>query len=57
MDTTVNALKNLYTALGGTNADVVNISTIPDMVNAIATQVAANAEANATANESAETNP
>lgn len=40
MDTTVKALQNLYTALGGTAADVENISTIPDMVNAIATHVA-----------------
>ena len=40
MDTTVNALKNLYTALGGTATDVGNLTTIPDMVNAIATHVA-----------------
>lgn len=39
MDTTVNALKNLYTALGGTAADVENITTIPDMVNAIASHI------------------
>lgn len=45
MDTTVKALQNLYTALGGDAADVENLSTIPDMVNAIATQVAANAAA------------
>lgn len=45
MDTTVKALQNLYTALGGTAADVENISTIPEMVNAIAAQVAANAAA------------
>lgn len=37
MDTTVNALKNLYVALGGTAADVANLVTIPDMINAIAT--------------------
>lgn len=43
MDTTVKALQNLYVALGGTAADVENLTTIPDMVNAIATQVAANA--------------
>lgn len=42
MDTTVEALKNLYAALGGTAADVADITLIPDMVNAIATQVAAN---------------
>lgn len=45
MDTTVKALQNLYTALGGDAAEVENISTIPDMVNAIATQVTANAAA------------
>lgn len=39
MDTTVKALQNLYTALGGTAADVENLSTIPDMINAIATHV------------------
>ena len=36
MDTTVNALKNLYVALGGTAADVANLVTIPDMIDAIA---------------------
>jgi hypothetical protein len=45
MDTTVKALQNLYTALGGEAADVENLLTIPDMVNAIAAQVAANAAA------------
>lgn len=43
MDTTVDALKNLYEALGGTSADVQNITLIPDMINAIAAQVTANA--------------
>lgn len=33
--TTVNALKNLYTALGGDPADVADISTNPDMINAL----------------------
>lgn len=33
--TTVNALKNLYTALGGDSADVADISTNPDMINAL----------------------
>lgn len=42
MDTTVDALKNLYVALGGTASDVANITLIPDMVNAIAAQVSAN---------------
>lgn len=40
MDTTVIALKNLYVALGGTAADVADISLIPDMINAIATVAA-----------------
>ena len=44
MDTTVDALKNLYVALGGTAADVANITLIPDMINALAT-VAASATA------------
>ena len=36
MNSTVNALKALYVALGGTAADVANITLIPDMINAIA---------------------
>lgn len=36
MDTTVVALQNLYVALGGEAADVANIVTIPEMINAIA---------------------
>lgn len=44
MDTTIDALKNLYVALGGTAADVADITIIPDMINAIAT-VAASATA------------
>lgn len=47
MDRTVDALKALYVALGGTASDVADIVIIPDMINAIATQVAANAEASA----------
>lgn len=43
MDNTVDALKNLYVALGGTAADVADIVLIPDMINAIAAQVEANA--------------
>lgn len=38
MDTTVDALKALYVALGGTASNVANITLIPDMINAIATQ-------------------
>ncbi len=36
MDRTVNALKNLYVAFGGSADDVVSITTIPDMINAMA---------------------
>lgn len=36
MDRTVDALKNLYVALGGEAADVADITLIPDMINAIA---------------------
>ena len=36
MDTTVEALKNLYAALGGTADDVADITLIPDMINALA---------------------
>ena len=36
MDTTVKALQNLYVALGGTAADVANLVTIPDMIDALA---------------------
>lgn len=39
MDTNVQALKNLYAALGGDPADVADISTNADMINAIATHV------------------
>lgn len=37
MNTTVDALKALYVALGGSADDVANIVLIPDMINAIAT--------------------
>ena len=40
MDNTIDALKNLYVALGGTADDVVDIVIIPDMINAIAAHVA-----------------
>lgn len=41
MDNTIAALQNLYAALGGTPSDVANLTTIPDMINAIATHVGA----------------
>lgn len=41
MDNTITALQALYAALGGTAADVANMNTIPEMINAIATYVAA----------------
>lgn len=50
MDTTVDALKNLYVALGGSADDVVNIVLIPDMINAITT-VAASVKTAATTAE------
>ena len=37
MTTTIEALQNLYVAKGGTLADVADIVTIPDMINALAT--------------------
>lgn len=37
MDTTVDALKALYVALGGTASDVADVVIIPDMINAITT--------------------
>ena len=43
MDRTVDALKKLYVALGGSAEDVVNITLIPDMINAIAGVVASKA--------------
>lgn len=35
MTTTIEALKNLYVALGGTASDVEDINIIPDMINAL----------------------
>lgn len=40
MDTTIDALKNLYVALGGTASTVVDVTLIPDMINAIASLIA-----------------
>ena len=39
MDNNITALQGLYVALGGQLEDVENITTIPDMINAIATVV------------------
>lgn len=36
MTSTIEALQNLYVALGGELADVADLVTIPDMINAIA---------------------
>lgn len=44
MDTTVDALKNLYVALGGDADDVAGVTLIPDMINAIATVAASTIE-------------
>lgn len=42
MDNTITALQAIYVALGGTAADVQNITIIPDMLNAIAQQITEN---------------
>lgn len=39
MDNTIQALQNLYVALGGTASDVADLTIIPDMINAIAAHV------------------
>lgn len=44
MNSTVEALKAIYVALGGSADDVANITLIPDMLNAIATVVASTIE-------------
>lgn len=44
MDMTVDALKNLYVALGGKTADVADMTLIPDVINAIATVAASTVE-------------
>lgn len=41
MDTTVDALKTLYAAYGGSSETVANLVTIPDMINALAALIAA----------------
>lgn len=40
MDNTIDALRNLYAALGGDTEDVADLVIIPDLINAIATQAA-----------------
>ena len=45
MDTTIIALRNLYVAMGGTAADVANLSLIPDLINAIAELISSGATA------------
>ena len=42
MNMTVNALKNVYAAMGGNLDDVKNVATIPEMINAITTLVDGN---------------
>ena len=37
MNTTIEALQDLYVAKGGTLSDVENITTIPDMIEALST--------------------
>ncbi len=41
MDNTITALQTLYASLGGTAADVAELNTIPEMINAIAAYIAA----------------
>jgi hypothetical protein len=40
MDNTITALQALYAAFGGTAADVANMNTIPELINAIAALIA-----------------
>ena len=54
MDTTVMALANLYAALGGDPADVADITTIPEMINAIASHVSSGGAAELPAVEAAD---
>lgn len=48
MDNTIDALKNLYVALGGTAENVADIVIIPDMINAIAALITSKATAEST---------
>ena len=45
MDNTIDALRNLYVALGGQATTVANLVIIPDLINAIATLVSSGATA------------
>lgn len=42
MDNTLDALRNLYAALGGTAPNVANLVIIPDLINAIAALITTN---------------
>jgi hypothetical protein len=43
MDNTLDALRALYVALGGTASDVADLVIIPDLINAIATLISSGA--------------
>lgn len=43
MDNTIDALRALYVALGGSADDVANLVIIPDLINAIAAYIASGA--------------
>lgn len=45
MDNTLDALRNLYVAMGGDLEDVENLVIIPDLINAIATLISSGATA------------
>lgn len=45
MDKTIDALRNLYVALGGDADDVANLVIIPELINAIAALIASGATA------------
>jgi dTDP-D-glucose 4,6-dehydratase len=45
MDNTIDALRNLYVALGGTASNVADLTIIPDMINAIAALITSGATA------------
>lgn len=57
MDTTVQALQNLYVALGGELTDVETLVTIPDMINAIAVLKTASAASEETPSETPSDEP